>query len=174
MIDWVISAYESDPAIEMPALILFGPFINRERRRSFLERISRQTRLDALTFDNKVEVLMKRAEAVVAMGGYNTFCEILSFDKRALVVPRTKPRLEQSIRAVEAERLGLVRMLSDENQPRAAGRMAAALRELRGQSRPSEVFVPGLLDGLDRIRNRFGAFLAHARSGISMMEEAAE
>jgi predicted glycosyltransferase len=174
MIDWVISAYESDPAIEMPALILFGPFINRERRRSFLERISRQTRLDALTFDNKVEVLMKRAEAVVAMGGYNTFCEILSFDKRALVVPRTKPRLEQSIRAVEAERLGLVRMLSDENQPRAAGRMAAALRELRRQPRPSEVFVPGLLDGLDRIRNRFGAFLAHARSGISMMEEAAE
>jgi hypothetical protein len=65
-------------------------------------------------------------------------------------------------------------MLSDENQPRAAGRMAAALRELRRQPRPSEVFVPGLLGGLDRIRNRFGAFLAHARSGISMMEEAAE
>ena len=33
------------------------------------------------------------------MGGYNTFCEILSFDKRALIVPRTVPRLEQYIRA---------------------------------------------------------------------------
>jgi len=47
---------------------------------------------------------------VIAMGGYNTFCEILSFDKRALIVPRTKPRLEQYIRAARAQELGLVRM----------------------------------------------------------------
>ena len=62
---------------------------------------------------------MDKAAAIVAMGGYNTFCEILSLDKRALIVPRTRPRLEQYIRAVEAERLGLVRMLSeDARQPR--------------------------------------------------------
>ena len=174
MIDWVIAAYESDPGIEMPALILFGPFINRERRLSFLERISRHPHLDALTFDNKVEVLMSRAEAVVAMGGYNTFCEILSFDKRALIVPRTRPRLEQAIRAVEAERLGLVRMLSDENEPRTPGRMAAALRALRKQPRPSEVFVPGLLDGLDRIKERFGAILSGAGGAASAIGQAAE
>ena len=35
---------------------------------------------------------MKRAAGIVAMGGYNTFCEILSFDKRALIIPRTVPR----------------------------------------------------------------------------------
>ena len=33
------------------------------------------------------------------MGGYNTYCEILSFDKPALIVPRMRPRLEQLIRA---------------------------------------------------------------------------
>ena len=55
------------------------------------------------------------------MGGYNTFCEILSFDKRALIVPRTRPRLEQYIRAVEAERLGLVSMLSDYTEAAHAG-----------------------------------------------------
>ena len=38
---------------------------------------------------------MARAIGVVAMGGYNTFCEILSFDKRAIIVPRTAPRMEQ-------------------------------------------------------------------------------
>ncbi len=42
---------------------------------------------------------MARAIGVVAMGGYNTFCEILSFDKRAIIVPRTAPRMEQYIRA---------------------------------------------------------------------------
>ena len=45
---------------------------------------------------------MARAAGVVAMGGYNTFCEILSFDKPALIVPRTVPRLEQFIRASRA------------------------------------------------------------------------
>ena len=28
LIDWVISAYEADPKLEQPALILFGPFID--------------------------------------------------------------------------------------------------------------------------------------------------
>jgi predicted glycosyltransferase len=35
------------------------------------------------------------------MGGYNTFCEILSFDKRALIVPRTR-RAWSSISAPRA------------------------------------------------------------------------
>ena len=50
------------------------------------------------------------------MGGYNTFCEILSLDKRALIVPRTEPRLEQFIRASRAAELGLVRMLPDDGR----------------------------------------------------------
>jgi predicted glycosyltransferase len=154
LIDWVISAYEADPGLEQPALILFGPFIDRDKRGSFVERIAKQPKLDVMSFDNKIEWLMKKADAIVAMGGYNTFCEAMSFDKRTLIVPRTKPRLEQYIRAVEAERLGLVRMLSDYKEPATPERMAAALRALCSQPRPSEVTIPGLLDGLDRVRER--------------------
>ncbi|MGO4704575.1 glycosyltransferase family protein [Microvirga sp. 2MCAF38] len=161
MVDWVISAYETDPQIETPAVIVFGPFINRDMRRSFMERIARQSNLDAIAFDNKIERLMQKADAIVAMGGYNTFCEILSFDKRALIVPRTTPRLEQYIRAVEAERLGLVRMLSDYEAPRTPERMAEALRGLSSQPRPSEVVIPGLLDGLDRITERLRPSLSY-------------
>nr|WP_201863344.1 glycosyltransferase [Microvirga soli] len=154
LIDWVISAYEAEPNLDQPALILFGPFIDRDQRRSFVERIARQPKLDVMSFDNKIEWLMKKADAVVAMGGYNTFCEALSFDKRTLIVPRTRPRLEQYIRAVEAERLGLLRMLSDYKKPRTPERMAAALRALSTQPRPSEVVIPDLLDGLDRVCER--------------------
>ena len=57
---------------------------------------------------------MARAAGVVAMGGYNTFCEILSFDKRALIIPRTAPRLEQFIRTKRAAELGLLAMLSED------------------------------------------------------------
>jgi predicted glycosyltransferase len=84
------------------------------------------------------------------MGGYNTFCEILSFDKRALIVPRTRPRLEQYIRASAARALGLGNMLPDDGR-RDAAVMATALRQLPQQNLPSEVVIPGLLDGLPSV-----------------------
>ncbi len=174
LIDWVISAYEADPTLEQPALILFGPFIDRDMRRSFVERIAKQPKLDVMSFDNKIEWLMKKADAIVAMGGYNTFCEVLSFDKRTLIVPRTKPRLEQYIRAVEAERLGLVSMLSDYDEPRTPERMAKALRALSTQPRPSEVVIPGLLDGLDRVQERLKALAKPAIPFVAAYNQAAE
>lgn len=174
LIDWVISAYEADPALEQPALIVFGPFIDRDQRRAFVERIAQQPKLDAIAFDTKIERLMKKADAIVAMGGYNTFCEALSFDKRTLIVPRTRPRLEQYIRAVEAERLGLVRMLSDYKKPRTPERMAAALRGLCSQPRPSEVTIPGLLDGLDRVKERLKALTKSATPSKPAYHQAAE
>ncbi len=174
LIDWVISAYEADPDLEQPALILFGPFIDRDKRRSFVERIARQPKLDVMSFDNKIEWLMKKADAIVAMGGYNTFCEAMSFDKRTLIVPRTKPRLEQYIRAVEAERLGLVRMLSDYKEPATPERMAEALRSLCSQPRPSEVTIPGLLDGLDRVKERLKALTDPGARSAAAYRQAAE
>ena len=150
LIDWVVGAYESDPALPHPALIVFGPFMRPRRREQFRMRIARLDRVEAITFDARFENLMARAAGVVAMGGYNTFCEILTFDKPAVIVPRRRPRLEQTIRASRAAQLGLVRMLSDEHgrDPRA---MAAALRGIASQPRPSDVVVPGLLEGLDNI-----------------------
>lgn len=168
LIDWVISAYESDAPPDTPALILFGPFIDRDKRHAFMERIANQPKLDAMMFDTKIERLMQKAQAIVAMGGYNTFCEVLSLDKRTLIVPRTKPRLEQHIRAVQAERLSLVRMLSDYGQPRDPRRMAEALRNLSEQPRPSEVVIPGLLEGLDRVQERLKALLEPQKT-ISFM-----
>ncbi len=61
-----------------------------------------------------MEELIAGAKAVVAMGGYNTYCEILSFDKPALIVPRVAPREEQLIRAQRASELGLIEMLLPE------------------------------------------------------------
>ena len=155
LVDWVISAYEADRHLPLPALVAFGPFIARETRRAFMERIARLPDVDAISFDAKIENLMNRAAGVVAMGGYNTFCEILSLDKRALIVPRARPRLEQTIRARRAAALGLVCLLEDPSETgegeRDPAAMAQALRELAGQPPPSQAFVPGLLDGLDRI-----------------------
>jgi predicted glycosyltransferase len=150
LIDTVISAYEHDAGISYPALLVLGPFMHPRRRRSFRNRVAKLDRMQAITFDTHLERLMERAAGVVAMGGYNTFCEILSFDKRALIVPRTKPRMEQYVRTSRAAELGLVRMLEDggQNSPET---MAIALRNLPNQPLPSDVVVPGLLEGLDNI-----------------------
>ena len=150
LIDWVIGAYEMDPGLPHPALIVFGPFMRAQRREQFFMRIARLDRVEGITFDARFENLMTRAIGVVAMGGYNTFCEILTLDKPAIIVPRRHPRLEQTIRASRAGELGLVRMLSDEHG-RDPGAMAEALRGVATQRRPSDVVVPGLLEGLDNL-----------------------
>jgi predicted glycosyltransferase len=158
LIDWVLKAYEHDPLLPYPALLVLGPFMQPERQAEFMERAARLRRVDAITFHNHLEALVAGAAGVVAMGGYNTFCEILSLNKRALIVPRTTPRLEQFIRAEAADRLGLVRMLEDDGcyDPQA---MATALRALPRQQPPSDVVVPGLLEGLTNVARRVAPWI---------------
>src|SRR6185295_1813975 len=133
-----------------------------ENQGDFLRRAEKLSRVHAITFDANLEALMDRAVGVVAMGGYNTFCEILSFDKRALIVPRTAPRLEQSIRAERAAEFGLAHQLPDDGV-RKVDAMVQALRMLPRQKRPSEVVVPGLLDGLPNVNRLMARHLARPR-----------
>ena len=150
IIDWVLSAYEADPDLPYPALLVLGPFMGSQHQADFLRRSNLLPNVEAITFDAHIESLMVRAKAVVCMGGYNTFCEVLSFDKRALVIPRTLPRKEQFIRATRAQELGLARMLVDDGQ-RDPRTMATALRNLPQQALPSGAVVPGLLDGRSNV-----------------------
>ena len=155
LVDWVLRAYESEPDISPRALIVFGPFMSLERQREFRDRAAALDAVEAITFDANMESLIAAADGVVAMGGYNTFCEILSFDKRAIIMPRTRPRMEQYIRASRASALGLVGMIDGDGarDPRA---MATALRQLASRPKPSEVVMPGLLDGLDSVKKLAG------------------
>ncbi len=161
LIDWVLRAYETDARLPLPALVVYGPFLQPEQKAAFQARIDRVERVRAITFDAHMEDLVARAEGVVAMGGYNTFCEILSFDKRALIVPRSMPRLEQMIRTSRAQDMGLIKMLVDDGD-RDAWMMATALRHLPQQAKPSDIIVPGLLDGLTSVNRLVGRALQQA------------
>ena len=89
---------------------------------------------------------------MITMGGYNTFCEILSFDKPALLFPRTTPRTEQLIRCQRADELGLLTMLDPERTtPEALQQHIVHFAEL---PRPSANFLPGMLEGMNRISQR--------------------
>ena len=79
LIDWVLRAYEHDPPLPYPALLVLGPVHAVGAPGGVHGRAPRGSkRVDAITFDAQLETLMARAVGVVAMGGYNTFCEILS------------------------------------------------------------------------------------------------
>ena len=162
LIDWVLRAYEHSANLPYGALIVFGPFMHPRRRAGFRGRVERLGRVEAITFETRVEQLMANAAGVVAMGGYNTFCEILTFDRPAIIVPRRRPRMEQYIRASRAQALGLVKMLSGD-RGRDPEVMANALRAMPGQQRPSDVVVPGLLEGLDRVHALVDEWLARER-----------
>jgi predicted glycosyltransferase len=169
LVDWVLSAYEADPNIPYGAVIVFGPFMAAPAREAFKERAAKSNNVRTLTFTSNLGILMHRAAGVVAMGGYNTFCEILSFDKKAIVVPRTRPRLEQFIRARAARNLGLIEML-DGDRGRDPRIMATALRQLPQQGLPSEVIVPGLLDGLGNVWRLVSKHLARRHRGLAPVE----
>ena len=165
LIDWVLRAYEHDPLLPYPALLVLGPFMQPERQAEFMDRAAKLKRVDAITFHKQLETLVSKATGVVAMGGYNTFCEAISLDKRALIVPRTAPRLEQHIRASRAAEMGLVSMLSDDGNYDPAV-MAAALRALPRQRRPSEVIVPGLLEGLPNVSRLVAPWIEPAEEAV--------
>jgi predicted glycosyltransferase len=160
MVSLALSSYEADPDL-IDAVLIYGPFLSGEVREAFDRRVAKLNgRVTALGFDSRIEALFAGAQGVICMGGYNTFCEVLSFDKRAVIVPRTVPRLEQWIRASRAEELGLVRMLDETRDGMTPEAMIAAIRQLPEQRRPSEAGADGLLDGLEVVVRRARALMS--------------
>ena len=103
---------------------------------------------------------MVDATGVVAMGGYNTFCEILSYDKPAVLLPRTIPRMEQAIRAKHASALGLCSVVDvPPESPAPPDQVADAIRNLATQAPPSNANIPGLLNGMNRVIEIVGPWL---------------
>jgi predicted glycosyltransferase len=150
MMQQVLAAREFGAARGIPIVMLLGPFMMAEDRERIKQRASRLEDISIIDFDARAETLMQNATAIISMGGYNTFCEILSFDKPALLVPRTHPRREQVVRAERACELGLVDLIDAEraDDPRL---MARAINALLVRPKPSLGCGIVDLDGLERI-----------------------
>ena len=163
LVDWVLSALEQKPRPAKPVVIVLGPFMPQAIRQQFQLRAEALDRVQTIVFNSNMELVMERAAGVVAMGGYNTFCEILSLDKPALLIPRSTPRMEQTLRAHRASSLGLVSML-DGDGDRSAEAMAQALRRLERQPLPSAAGADQILSGLEVICERTRGLLSEKTS----------
>ncbi|RME41525.1 MAG: hypothetical protein D6788_01045 [Planctomycetota bacterium] len=139
------------------SLLVGGPDLPEEDAQRLRNRARRLEGTFWFDFLPCLGCVMRRSEAVVCMGGYNTLCEVINHGKRALVIPRTTPRVEQAIRAELWSQHGLVHVL---NPARLGASVLAdqvlALLSTAGGPSPHRVLDLG---GLERIRHRFGTLL---------------
>ena len=163
LVDWVLNALERKPRPAKPVVIVLGPFMPQAVRQQFQLRAEALEGVQTIVFNSNMELLMERSAGVVAMGGYNTFCEILSLDKPALLIPRSNPRMEQTLRAHRASSLGFVSML-DGDGDRSPDVMIKALNKLERQPLPSTAGTDRVLSGLEVICERTRSLLSAKRN----------
>ena len=158
VMNWVLAAREFDRNLVFPLVLVLGPFMKVEAREDIHRRAANLSHVTVIDFDNALEAIQDGARAVVGMCGYNTFCEIMSFDKPALFVPRSVPRQEQAIRAGRADELDWATLLPAEEAALPAV-MADALHALPNRAPPSAAELPVDLSGLEKVCERVETML---------------
>lgn len=108
VVDHYLDMHDYFPtSLPLKSVIITGPFMPKRKR----EKIKKRAKLHGiktLPFHPRLEELMKAADLVISMGGYNTICEILTQKTPALIIPRETPRKEQLIRATCLKERGLL------------------------------------------------------------------
>jgi predicted glycosyltransferase len=85
-------------------LVVAGPQMPAEQLKDLRQQARPNVKVVAAVDDTVFHI--RHAGAVVAMGGYNTVCEIMSTPVPALIVPRVQSRAEQRIRAASLTAAG--------------------------------------------------------------------
>jgi predicted glycosyltransferase len=96
---------------QFKSLVICGPEMPEQQKTKLHRKAATDPRVMFYDFTGEMMSLMAASDVVVAMGGYNTVCEILSLKKRAIVIPRVKPTEEQWLRAERMSRLGLFKTI---------------------------------------------------------------
>lgn len=157
MVRLVFDACEQCEQLDRDVLFVLGPFMEERKRAEFRHRAAHLERFTVLDYDPYIESLIAGCSGMITMGGYNTFCEILSFDKPAIMIPRFEPRTEQLIRARRASELGWVQMLEPENFN--VESLVPLIAGLSTQPKPSVQMPEDTLDGMDSVCDRVVSIL---------------
>lgn len=130
--------------------VVFGPNMPADRHAALIERFGHLSDVTFLDFEPDLTRLYAEADVVVSMAGYNTVCELLSFGRRAVLVPRAEPVREQLIRA----RLLAARGYFGLVEPQDLKPDVVISRVLGALEQTPPAALPVDMDGLPRIRER--------------------
>jgi predicted glycosyltransferase len=135
--------------------VVFGPQMPTSRRTVLQEQFGHMTDVTFVDFEADLTRRYAEADVVVSMAGYNTVCELLSFGRRAILVPRAEPVQEQLIRA----RLFAARGYFDMIEPQDLTPDNLMAKVLSSLAQGPHLDTPVDLDGLPRIHARVRALL---------------
>jgi predicted glycosyltransferase len=93
------------------SLIISGPEMPESERKEVNTLAKQFSHVQVSEFTDDLASYMEAADTVVCMGGYNTICEVLSLNKKTVVVPRVNPVQEQWIRAQNMADFGLFKAI---------------------------------------------------------------
>ncbi len=163
LIDTYLSSLALLPAShKLRSLIICGPEMPPEQQAALKQKASAYPHVQMGEFTDDLMSYIAAADAVVAMGGYNTTCEILSVGKPAVVVPRIKPSQEQCIRAEHLARLGVLAVIHPNDLT-----PDILLRSLLQQLQTPQIYLPAInLNGLSKISQYISTLLAKKKSMI--------
>lgn len=90
---------QAEYGAERVGVIVTGPYMPIQDKHALFELARERSDLYVYEFVADVLPLVMKADKIVSLGGYNSVCEILACGKPLMIVPRTKPRQEQLVRA---------------------------------------------------------------------------
>ena len=96
--------------LRFQALVLTGPNMPDHHREALIAQSALKP-VHVQTSPEDALPLLQKASAVVTMAGYNSLCEVMQLQKKALVIPRNGPSAEQRIRGRLFAQRQLVRLL---------------------------------------------------------------
>jgi predicted glycosyltransferase len=125
-----------------------------------LVRLGARFGVEIRRVEPKLRSEVASADCIVAMAGYNTVCDVLSYRSPAVFVPRSGPNLEQSLRADRLERWNAAEILRPSEL--SSREMANSIRSVISRGEPP--LPPVSLDGFENALNVFDTTLAQARA----------
>ncbi|NJK49280.1 glycosyltransferase [Candidatus Gracilibacteria bacterium] len=136
---------------KIKSLIFSGPEMSQDQRDKLARLVEQIPHVQISEFTDDIASYMEAADTVVCMGGYNTVCEILSLNKKAVVIPRVNPVQEQLIRAQKMSAFGLFKTI-DPDKLTAKNLIEAILEQLKRDRKDISPIFQLDLDGLPRIK----------------------
>ena len=150
------------------SMVFTGPMMSSGEKRALLARAQKLSKVTFRRFSKHFLAYMRNADLVVGTGGYNTMCEILSFGKKAILVPPPEHLNEHRLRAEVFHNLGLVELLRPEALN--ANHLEEKIRSALATPSPtSDRDYPHMLsmDGLENVIDRIKALTSAEQCSLS-------
>ncbi|RMD98237.1 MAG: hypothetical protein D6814_07935 [Calditrichaeota bacterium] len=93
------------------SVVITGPMMHSRKKGELRERAASLPNVIFHRYSKHILQYIKYADLVISNGGYNTLCEILSYNKKAILIPDAEPPQEHLLRAQIFHQLGYVDLL---------------------------------------------------------------